>query len=118
MITFNIGDKVYSLFEPDKIANVIKIDDVRYNPPVYTVKFEDGNEYANYGSAFIRAITYDDALRYGNILTDDEFMCEEPNIYGFYDDIFTRIRTISYDNRIFYHKMVNGEVIKFKELKA
>ena len=110
MITFNIGDRVYSLFEPDKIATVIKIDDVCYNPPVYTVKFEDGNEYANYGSAFVRAITCDDALRYGNVLTDDSYYVDGLNGGNY------RIRTISYDNRIFYHKMVNGEVVEFKEL--
>lgn len=55
----------------------------------------------------------DDALRYGEVLTDDnlyttEFCPKKEN--------YTRIRTISYDNRIFYHKMVNGEVVEFKEL--
>ena len=118
MNTFNIGDKVFSIYEPDKILTVISIDTIQYPYSVYTVEFEDGNKYANYGNVFKLAVREEDALRYGEVLTDDEFECDilEYTGYQIADTIYYRIRTISYDNRIFYHKMVNGEVVEFKEL--
>lgn len=48
----------------------------------------------------------DDLLWYGEILTDD---C--------YEHRCVRIRTIAYNGRVYYHKMINGEVIEIKELK-
>lgn len=50
----------------------------------------------------------DNILRYGEILTDD--------LYSDGVGWHYRIRIISYNNHIFYHKMLNGEVIDFKEL--
>ena len=55
----------------------------------------------------------DNVLRYGKILTDDNLYTME---FCPKKEIYIRIRTISYDNQIFYHKMVNGEVVDFKEL--
>lgn len=113
MNKFDIGDKVFSIYEPDKILTVISIDAIQYPYPVYTVEFEDGNKYANYGNIFKLAVREEDALRYGEVLTDDSWY------YFNYDDAkedFIRVRTIRYDSRIFYHKMVNGEVVEFKEL--
>ena len=113
MNKFDIGDKVFSIYEPDKILTVISIDTIQYPYPVYTVEFEDGNKCANYGNVFKLAIQEEDALRYGDVLTDDSWC------YFNYDNAredFVRVRTIRYDNRIFYHKMVNGEVVEFKEL--
>lgn len=54
-----------------------------------------------------------DILKYGMILTDDEmfyftFCPKEEN--------YIRIRTINYNNKIFYHKMINGKNVEFKEL--
>ena len=49
---FNIGDKVYSLWEPEKVGYVIKIDTVSYPQPMITVRDENGNEYANYIQVF------------------------------------------------------------------
>lgn len=56
----------------------------------------------------------DDLLWYGKILTDDGDLydiewCETNNSY--------RIRTIAYNGRVYYHKMINGKVIEIKELK-
>lgn len=113
MNEFNIGDKVFSIYEPDKILTVISIDTIQYPYPVYTVEFEDGNKYANYGNKFKLAVREEDVLRYGEVLTDDSWY------YFNYDEAkedFVRVRTIRYDSRIFYHKMVNGEVVEFKEL--
>ena len=115
MNKFDVGDKVISIYEPDKILTVISIDTIQYPYPVYTVEFEDGNKYANYGNVFKPAIKEEDVLRYGDVLTDDELHYELKH-HVTICPIHKRIRTISYDNRIFYHKMVNGEVVEFKEL--
>ena len=56
-----------------------------------------------------------DLLRYGEILTDD--MYEDNSMLEDGIEWFARIRTISYNNHIYYHKMVNGEIVKVKELK-
>lgn len=52
-----------------------------------------------------------DILRYGTILTDDE-------LYDHYYpmDKYVRIRIIAYNGTIYYHKMVNGEVVEFKKV--
>lgn len=47
----------------------------------------------------------DKALRYGKILTNDE--------YETTDGIFVRIHTIYYDGKIYYHTMNNGELDSF-----
>lgn len=48
-------------------------------------------------------------LRYGTILTDDSW--GEILIDG---TVHFRIRTISYDGKIYYHKMEDGNVVEFK----
>lgn len=118
MNKFDIGDKVFSIYEPNKILTVISIDTIQYPYPVYTVEFEDGNKYANYGNIFKLAIREEDALRYGEVLTDDEFECDILDSTGFQIDEtnYYRIRTVRYESRIFYHKMMNGEVVEFREL--
>ena len=110
MNKFNIGDKVFSIYEPDKILTVVSIDTIQYAYPVYTVEFEGGNKYANYGNVFKLAIQEEDVLRYGEVLMDDIYYVDGLN-GGSY-----RIRIIRYEYRIFYHKMINGEVVEFKEL--
>lgn len=49
-----------------------------------------------------------DILRYGTILTDDELWDET--------DACVRIKIISYEDNIYYIKMVNGEVVEFKKV--
>lgn len=105
---FNVGDKVYNRQNPDKIYTVKKRTDITHCIPNYILIDEKGKELNNFCVNWVSLITPDDALRYGEILTDDMFS----DGTGWY----YRIRTISYDNRIFYHKMVNGEVVEFKEL--
>lgn len=106
---FNIGDKVTSIWEPHKMATIKSIDPMTQPEPVYTVLYEDGNEYSNYAAVFKKVVTSEDVLRYGEALTDDtSFINYECNCL--------RIRTIRYDGKIFYHKMVNDEVVEFKEL--
>lgn len=58
-----------------------------------------------------KSIRHKDALRYGTILTDD-------NLFDRCDDMAScvRIRTIAYENTIFYLKMVNGDMVEFKKI--
>lgn len=49
-----------------------------------------------------------DILRYGTILTDDELWDET--------DACVRIKIVSYEQAVYYIKMVNGEVVDFKKV--
>lgn len=114
---FNIGDKIYNKEEPNKDYKVIAIDTVTSYIPNYTL-YDEEEEYTFESfclEEWHKAVTEDDVLRYGNVLTDD-MVFGAPKSKSVLDMDWIRIRTISYDNRIFYHKMVNGEVVKFKEL--
>ena len=49
-----------------------------------------------------------DVLRYGEIISDESFILSDgQNI---------RIRIISYNDYIYYHKMTDGEVVDFKSI--
>ena len=64
---------------------------------------EDNFDFPNY---LIVDVTPEDVLRYGEVIINEEFV-----EYG-----SIRIRIISYSGSIYYHKMVNGEVVEFKEI--
>ena len=64
---------------------------------------EDGFELPNY---LITDVTPEDVLRYGEIIINEEFV-----EYG-----AIRIRIISYGGSVYYHKMINGEVVEFQEI--
>ena len=49
-----------------------------------------------------------DVLRYGIILTDDELWDEM--------DACVRIKIVSYEQTVYYVKMINGEVVEFKKV--
>lgn len=53
----------------------------------------------------------DDVLRYGTVLTDDELFdrCDDMASY-------IRVRIVSCQGEIYYHKMINGEVVEFKKV--
>lgn len=51
------------------------------------------------------SVNSDDILRYGEIITDDQIY--NPNI---------RIRLISYDGMIWYHKMHGGDVVECRKV--
>ena len=91
---------------------VVGIDSISYPLPLYEIKInETGEVLPYYELAIKKLVTPDDVLRYGEVLTDDmNYVCR---VAG---DLDIRIRTIRYEYRIFYHKMVNGEVVEFKEL--
>ena len=66
---------------------------------------EDGYVFPSY---LIDEITNKDVLRYGEIISDESFILSDgQNI---------RIRIISYNDYIYYHKMTDGEVVDFKPI--
>ena len=50
----------------------------------------------------------DDVLRYGTILTDDDFCDDLACIF--------RVKVMSCQDSIYYIRMVNGEVVEFKKV--
>ena len=106
MERFNVGD-IICKDESSAPYRVTEIDTLTCIIPKYKL-IQDDFSFWDYCIGWKKVVTPDDALRYGEVLTDDMF---SDGIGWHY-----RIRTISYDNRIFYHKMVNGEVVEFKGL--
>ena len=66
---------------------------------------EDGYVFPLY---LIDKITDKDVLRYGEIINDESFVL--------YSGQNVRIRIISYNDYIYYHKMADGEVVDFKPI--
>ena len=66
---------------------------------------EDGYVFPLY---LIDKITDKDVLRYGKIISDESFIL--------YSGQNVRIRIISYNDYIYYHKMADGEVVDFKSI--
>ena len=66
---------------------------------------EDGYVFPSY---LIDEITNKDVLRYGEIINDESFVL--------YSGQNIRIRIISYNDYIYYHKMADGEVVDFKPI--
>ena len=115
---FNVGDKV-KIIGSSYSGTVIKNDNISQPIPLYTILIDESNEARTCYELSLRKLTdAEDALRYGDVLTDDEFKCDILDYTGFQiaETNYYRFRTIRYENRIFYHKMVNGEVVEFKEL--
>ena len=66
---------------------------------------EDGYDLPLY---LIDKVTNKDVLRYGEIINDESFVL--------YSGQNIRIRIISYNDYIYYHKMADGEVVDFKPI--
>lgn len=66
---------------------------------------EDGYDFPLY---LIDKVTDKDVLRYGAIISDESFVL--------YSGQNVRIRIISYNDYIYYHKMADGEVVDFKPI--
>ena len=66
---------------------------------------EDGFDFPLY---LIDKVTDKDVLRYGEIINDESFVL--------YSGQNVRIRIISYNDYIYYHKMVDGKVVDFKSI--
>ena len=114
MANFNVGD-IICKDESSVPYTITEIDEV--SVPMSKYKLTQGDfSFWDYCLGWKKLVTLDDALRYGEILTDDELYCNILGAGWFSDYGYIRIRTIRYDERIFYHKMVDGEVVEFKEL--
>lgn len=71
----------------------------------YFLDVEDGYEFPLY---LIDKVTDKDVLRYGEIINDESFvLSNSQNV---------RIRIFSYNDYIYYIKMVDGEVVDFKPI--
>ena len=66
---------------------------------------ENGFDFPLY---LIDKVTDKDVLRYGEIISDESFVL--------YNGQNVRIRIVSYNDHIYYHKMVDGEVVDFKPI--
>ena len=71
----------------------------------YFCDVEDGYALPVY---LIDKVTDKDVLRYGEIINDESFILS--------DGQNVRIRIISYNDYIYYHKMADGEVVDFKSI--
>ena len=71
----------------------------------YFCDVEDGYKFPLY---LIDKVTDKDVLRYGEIISDENFTL--------YSGQNVRIRIFSHNNYIYYHKMVDGEVVDFKPI--
>ena len=76
-----------------------------YNGINYFCDVEDGYKFPLY---LIDEVTDKDVLRYGEIINDESFVL--------YSGHNVRIRIISYNDYIYYHKMVDGEVVDFNPI--
>ena len=76
-----------------------------YKEIKYFCDVEDGYDFPLY---LIDEVAPEDVLRYGEIITDES--------YHLYSDQNVRIRIISYNDYIYYHKMADGEVVDFKPI--
>ena len=74
-----------------------------YKDLTYFQDAKDGYQFPNY---LIVDVTPEDVLRYGEVIINEEFV-----EYG-----SIRIRIISYGGSVYYHKMVNGDVVEFKKI--
>lgn len=113
MTKFKIGDIICK----DEVSvpyTVENIDYVSSSIPKYRLVQGDFS-FWDYCAGWKKLVTPDDALRYGEVLTDD-MVFGKPKGKSVLDIDWIRIRTILYESRIFYHKMVDGEVVEFKEL--
>ena len=69
---------------------------------------EDGYDLPLY---LIDKVTDKDVLRYGEIIVDENLVDSAID-----DKNYVRIRIFSYNDYIYYHKMVDGEVVDFKPI--
>ena len=76
-----------------------------YKAIKYFRDVEDGYDLPLY---LIDKVTDKDVLRYGEIINDESFVLS--------DGQNVRIRIISYNDYIYYHKMADGEVVDFKPI--
>ena len=116
MAKFKINENVI-VNDGSNTGIIVGIDSLSYPLPLYEIKInETGDIMSYYEPAIKKMVNADDVVRYGDILTDDNLYSEMQYPDGFENHKWIRIRTVRYESRIFYHKMINGETVEFKEL--
>lgn len=61
------------------------------------------------GYTFCDAACEKDVLRYGEIVIDE--------MYDTWDGHTYRLRSIRYDGKLYWHKMVDGKLVEFRSLR-
>ena len=74
----------------------------------YVSSFRDVEDGFDFPLYLIDKITDKDVLRYGEVINDESFILSDGQNF--------RIRIISYNDYIYYHKMADGEVVDFKPI--
>ena len=74
----------------------------------YVSSFRDVEDGFDFPLYLIDKVTDKDVLRYGEVINDESFVLS--------DGQNVRIRIISYNDYIYYHKMADGEVVDFKPI--
>lgn len=107
---FNIGDIICK----DESSVPYTVEDIDYvSGPMPKYKVFQGDFYFwDYCIGWKKVATEDEVLNKGKLLTYDSFNESHP----WDSNVYTEISTILYDNRIFYVKQVDYEVVEFKEL--
>ena len=106
MEKFNIGDYVKKK-DDIKVYKIIGVDDITQDVPYY--KLTDGTNYIWEHNYNLEKIVFErDVLRYGIIIEDNNFELSNLN--------YVRIRIISFEGKIYYHQMCDGEIEVFKEI--
>lgn len=61
------------------------------------------------GYAFCDTPCVKDVLRYGEYVVDETYTTWDMHTY--------RLRAIRYDGKLYWHKMVDGELVEFRSLR-
>lgn len=85
--------------------------------------FRNGNHYA-YPLCVVDeiiedgdgSVNPDDILRYGKVITDDQMHTINVDVYRRPVTGDARIRLIAYGDELYYHKMVNGDVVDCRKV--
>ena len=104
MKRFRVGDCIKDSHGLQYV--VVGVDNITHEVPLY--KISDGQfTMSVLGYGYELVVHPEDALHYGEVLTDDYFTVDGKAI---------RIRTIKFDNDIYYYRMVAGENVQFMKL--
>lgn len=111
---FKVGDKIYT--HPSNIVyTVLEVDYISEPIPKYKIT-NDQVIFWDYCFGWQKVIVPNEILTYGEILIDEQMLVPQGEIFiGCFDSI--KIKIIRYDHHIFYFKLINNKIVKFKKLE-
>ena len=113
MTEFKIGDKIFDPLMPNNIYTILKVDKVSAPLPVYFIENKEKEfKKTSYCIGWKEYFDIKEVNLYGKILVDEQYK----EVHKLKIDNI-RIKIFDYNNRFYYQKMVNGNTIKFFELK-